>query len=443
MSIIVKSKQKKETAEQRINRALRKSAQFIHSLISEITWGQKYSDIGVRHKNTIKDICRAYSEEYHLRYLKKITQRDIIEHQKDQCTKYFSGSWRSKQRFTLVMFDVDILKVLGLGTPQGALDTARRLKDHFGQCLYFEPSTNGGGQHGYLILDKLGCHPEYVNKMLNRLETFCGHLCKGCDIEKVEIKGHCPVFEWSQGKKAVVENVVSMGKLAKLPRGDIRGALTLTVDDLARLQIPDCHNEYSSRAGSCFPIKEEDLSRFGEFQEMAEEVFIAGQWDTSNGKLVTAHDVQVFLFLLHWFTLNQKDGSKALPWTSWRTLWTALFEQGNVTRAFNPNRLKALRDGCSRLGIIQWHDNRYFFYPDGSQKGKCCEYEGSAEFMEAVECGPAKHTENNNNIYSKPPYINPPSSWQKPQLVFPPNVKNWHLREDIDRKLYDSICEAA
>ena len=53
------------------------------------------------------------------------------------------------------MIDIDCLKCLGLGSKEGAHEFAIHLKEEFFCDLYFEPSTNGNGVHGYFVLHKL------------------------------------------------------------------------------------------------------------------------------------------------------------------------------------------------------------------------------------------------------------------------------------------------
>src|SRR5207248_2384814 len=120
-------------------------------------------------------------------------------HQRGHETLYFFGNGWINQPYTLVMIDIDVMKARGLGTPDGA----RRCAEHLAGLLpgsYWEPSTNGNGRHGYLLVSKEGYPAEVVNQGLAWLEDWLRAQCKGQDIEMVEVKGTCPVVQWTGSK---------------------------------------------------------------------------------------------------------------------------------------------------------------------------------------------------------------------------------------------------
>ena len=89
--------------------------------------------------------------------------------------------------------------------------------------------------------------------------------------------------------------------------------------------------------------------------------------------MVTNEDVAIFLLLLRFFTLNMNsDGS--LPAKRWKKMWQALFEAGDINRAFCPQRFKAIRDFLSSLQLLDWRDRSYclgWYDQDGQyHKGK-------------------------------------------------------------------------
>ena len=129
-------------------------------------------------------------------------------------TFYFTAAGSSRCNEILVNLDIDCH---GSGSERGAFEAAEYLKATFFPGLYHEPSTNGRGRHGYLILDKFGLNAEGVKDLLKGLERRLNDhlLAKGFDIELFEIKGLPPVLTW--GDDGEVTNYTA-GVLAKIPR---------------------------------------------------------------------------------------------------------------------------------------------------------------------------------------------------------------------------------
>ena len=48
-----------------------------------------------------------------------------------------------------------------------------------------------------------------------------------------------------------------------------------------------------------------------------------------------------------------------LPVRRFEGLWTGLYEAGDVGRAFDCHRFKAIRDYLSDLGLIDWEDHTF------------------------------------------------------------------------------------
>ena len=128
-------------------------------------------DYGYKHYGKVKH-CN-YNDEVldHLRnkvYLSHLTNRNLANHFSGEDTFYFAGnSWGPE---TLVMIDIDCHH--GIGSLNGALAYAQFLKDTFFPDLYFEPSTNGVGVHGYFVVKKDGMKPEIVNDLLGQLQAY-------------------------------------------------------------------------------------------------------------------------------------------------------------------------------------------------------------------------------------------------------------------------------
>ena len=93
------------------------------------------------------------------------------------------------------------------------------------------------------------------------------------DIEGVEIKGTCPVFEWKDRK---VVNVKA-GTNAKLPRGDIRATTHIDITDLAKFVpveekvsvVRRCQNVSSSASWCPKAITQDQLADMPRLRKLA------------------------------------------------------------------------------------------------------------------------------------------------------------------------------
>src|SRR5947209_1432169 len=87
----------------------------LKSLIWLQVWGEKIPDVGVR-PNLTKD---EYLERVRAGYLWPLTNTAIADHVSGDRTLYYMSKPDAAE--ALFMLDVDVLKALGLGTPEGAL----------------------------------------------------------------------------------------------------------------------------------------------------------------------------------------------------------------------------------------------------------------------------------------------------------------------------------
>ena len=98
----------------------------------------------------------------------------------------------------------------------------------------------------------------------------------------------------------------------------------------------------------------------------------------------------IFLLLAKFFTEHMNsDGS--LPVERWKKMWQALFEAGDVDRAFCPQRFKGIRDYLSSLGLLDWQDETYClgWYEESGEyhKGKACKWKASEKLMDMLKGG--------------------------------------------------------
>jgi hypothetical protein len=349
------------------------------------------------------------------RFLPRLTNECYDNHRTGFDTFYFQGSGQSSVAETLVMIDIDCLKSLGLGSKEGAHRFADHLREEFFPDLYFESSTNGNGVHGYFVLHKLGLPAKTVNAQLRVFEKWLKQEAKkvGADIEGVEIKGTCPVFEWKDRKLVKI----TAGTNAKLPRGDIRATRHIDITDLAKFvpveeQAPvvrRCPTVSSSASWRPQAIKPADLADLPRLKEIAVKLGLP-KGKCSGRVAVTFEDVAVFLLLLRFFTSNMNENG-ALPWARFEGLWAALYHAGDVERAFNPKRFAAIRNHLSSLVVdgevlLEWEDETYSL-------GRACKWRASEKLMEMMgEEEETSSTETTVAILDE--YPRPVPSW-KPQ----------------------------
>ena len=326
----------------------------------------------------------------------KMPNYKMLDHFEGRETLYYMGRGWEKNDRTLVMIDIDVLKSKMLGTPQGARKFAEHLKSIWPD-LYFEPSTNGKGIHGYFILWKNGSDAKTTNAALKRLEAWLRAEAKkiNADIEQVEIKGTCLDMTFD-GR---LLQAVKYGVLAKLPRDvgrfvEWEQTTVLRVQDLERNQfdvrdVPDvkqsvvieaipaldespaviewpvakvegtARKEKKVVSGSVSGkfINDEELEVIPAFERLYREW--VGQQDLMAGKFrVTAHDFAVAMVLLRHFKA-QPNNDRTLPCRRVQELWTGLYHAGDVDRGFSHHRWKTIRDFLSARGHIDWTDHRY------------------------------------------------------------------------------------
>lgn len=331
-------------------------------------------------------------------WLSRMTNLNFVDHFTNAATFYFAGAAESKKPETLVLIDIDCKKT---GTLDGAMAFAEFLKNEHFANLYIEVSTHGNGAHGFFVLEKCDLGPEYINDLLlKRLQPWLRESLKeqDCDVENVEIKGTLPVVVWGNEYREVTN--YRSGTLAKLPRlgspereTALRNTTKLTVYDLMRLPIVEkkkkrrVAKEGPQICGSiCVKaISDEELKELGgHYREVAETLLEVHKLGTAGRTVARVEDVAIFLLLVKFFSENM-NGDGSLPVERWKKMWQALFEAGDVQRAFCPQRFKSIRDYLSSLGLLDWQDETYClgWYDNGGEyhKGKACKWRASEKLM--------------------------------------------------------------
>ena len=373
----------------------RKAAQWLQELTHELCWGIKVIDrkTGKPHPayaNTNKKLEKLAARRFVK--LRTLTQRLFLAHFVGEETLYFTGS---SGVLTLLMIDIDCH---GCGTLQGAIEFARFLRDHYFPNLYFEPSTNGNGVHGYLVVAK--SDDKDFNKAVKALDRWLKAVLETTefDVEDVEIKGTCSI--WERGN-------VTEGTLAKYPRDVARfDEWTKTT----RLSVADINELVESspikptpkatcRSGSIVGkhIDTETIKALLPFgiELLGQETVAIG---SKNRAVVSHEDVAVFATLLDFFSRNENaDGS--MPVARIRSLWKSLFECGDTKRAWDHHRFMWLSDRFTALGLIEWLDSTYVVGDrEKGIEGQACKW-GASEKLLAIIAG---HTVNKAESTSTP-----------------------------------------
>jgi hypothetical protein len=226
-----------------------------------------------------------------------------------------------------------------------------------------------------------------VNGQLRSFEKWLKQEAKkvGADIEGVEIKGTCPVFEYQDGELVKVK----AGTNAKLPRGDVRATTHIDITDLAKfvpveekvLLVRKCSASSSSASWCPKAITPDDLADMPRLRELAVTLGLPSQ-KCSGRVAVTVEDMAIFLLCLRFFTNNMNENG-TLPWARFEGLWTALFQAEDVERCFNPKRFAAIRNHLSSLVVegdvlLEWEDETY-------SAGRACKWRASEKLMEMIE----------------------------------------------------------
>ncbi len=350
------------------------------------------------------------------RRLSCLKNKDMADHFAGNKTHYFTADGRSATDEVLVNIDIDCHHS---GSLEGATAFAKHLRTTRFSNLYFEASTNGNGVHGYIVVVKEKLGTEGLNPVLRQFDRWLkAELSQGkWDVENVEVKGHAPEFGWGDQKLEL--RTYKSGQLAKLPRealaraDELRGTTRVEVDELRRLQVPAESESVDSvveevrqrprlvgfgekerkQTGSisCRHFGDDELARLkGGYLSLAKELIGETRLIASGRKVVTEEDMAVFLMLLRFFTVNMNaDGS--LPVARWEAMWKALFEDGDIERAWCHHRFARMRNFLGdEKDLIAWEDDGFVigvvgddgrFTPGQASKWRACE-----ELMERMEC---------------------------------------------------------
>jgi hypothetical protein len=386
----------------------------INFICSGVKGRRKDGSIGPIHANTTLEIQRALHQRQDWAAIDQWKHKTFEDHWAGVSTRYFTAPHQIYVPENLVMVDVDCHNS---GTLQGAEDFIQHLRNNYFPGLYFEPSTNGNGIHGYFVIKRVGAKPGKYNELLNRLQTWLRSLVSdgNFDIELVEIKGHCPIIYPEKDEE------FKLGQLAKLPRDvsrfeEWKNTFCISFVELHELidnQVvetpttqpltPTVRSVQSAAksAGSNFSLDFTETTRLKEYKSLAAEL-LSGEILEANGGnriVVTDDDYAIFLLILKIITdsMNEaavaaprsdgtlpKNADGSLPRNRFRAVWTELYSQGRVDRGFHLSRFIAIRDHLSGLGLIDWIDCRYRPDPKNHQ-GVAAKWKASEVLMGLCE----------------------------------------------------------
>jgi hypothetical protein len=402
-----------------------KPTAWLRCLISPIDFGVKVRTVGPAgervsrpvHCNTNVEIINAFRYgDWHR--IERLSNWKLEEHWGELKTYYYTANGSIRNRFILVNIDIDCHAT---GSPEAAIEAAEYLKANFFPDLYHEPSTNGRGRHGYFILDKWDFGAEHLKAILKNLERRLNDhlLAQGFDIEMCEIKGLPPVVTW--GNDNNISNYTA-GILAKIPRqvhrfeewkrttvlnefqltrlitklrsltpeANSTSSGAATEENILRAKSKPSRTKISGSIGGTL-ISEEELAQIaeqGHYRKVAITLVESHVLKTSGRSVVTAEDLAAFLLLLKFFT-DRMNADGTLPVRRFEGLWTGLYEAGDLERAFDCHRFKAIRDYLSDLGLIDWEDHTFVMpridETGQIRKGRACKWKAGASLMEMLD----------------------------------------------------------
>jgi hypothetical protein len=327
-------------------------------------WNEYVEDYGVRPNLTRQEFLDRQSLGWWGRP-RPLPNYKSQRHLDGQATYYFYGTPNQAAPYTLAIIDIDVGKILGKGSTEGAVAFARHLRRTQWPTLCWELSRSGKGLGCPVLVRKEGRSPREVNAALKRLERWLQAEARrvGADIENVEVKGTLPIITYKRGRAVSIQ----YGQAARYPRSLTAGQLldspVLSTDEWLLKEVCEPaakqHTKTARPVGSVtgHPVGKDELDLIPHYERLYRR--LVGADLKANARFtVTAHDFAVACVLLRFFKKNpNKDGT--LPTRRAQALWTALYEAGPVQRPWNDRRWKRIRDWLSESGHIDWQDNSY------------------------------------------------------------------------------------
>lgn len=355
----------------------------IRELVNPISWAEGQSNFWANGRYTVL----GHLSKWH--FAKKLSLTKVEQHLAGLTTVYFTGNCNHDQcNETFIVVDTDAGGSHGSGSSAGAIAFNEHLKKKWPN-YYYEPSTNGVGCHGYLILNMSFWDIHTVRATLDHFQRWLNQEAEGFDVAMIEVKGRPGYVDWSETTKGEVDDW-SLGVQCKLPRSfDALDTTKVSVAYLQKLPVNDEPKKNSDelRVGSVTFIPKRYLDR-KKAEQRAKKV--RNRYNAVCGsrkfKLVR-EDVTCWEMLFPYLIEHQRDGAMPHAWV--KAIWDGLYKQGIFKRQLNNSRYAAIVKMYSALGLIDWQDNTYYFYRDDDggriKKGKCCYWTGSEQYVATLE----------------------------------------------------------
>lgn len=349
---------------------------WLRDLISHIDFAKrKVKPDGttyIPHQNCNEAVLKAYRSGWWSKIV-KLCNKDFDQHFTGLETYYFTAGSGVR---VLICIDIDCH---GVGTLAGAMAFAKFLSETQFPQLYYEPSTNGNGVHGYIIVETNGLRGSAFNGVMKQLESRLKEVAVGFDVSDVEIKGTMNEFVWGSTKGDLL--AYRSGVPAKLPRDVARFSewqqtTVVSVDSLrtkAPLMFsPDGENMLAPTVpditrGKRSKLKAPcttgstnnhkfDLSYFdlGSIAEDLLQKFPADGVSTKN----LAYTIGILDYLSEHLNTGdvRPEWKGTMPTHRVEALWNSLLKAGLIDRTWQPKVFAAIRRYLSSLGLIDWHD---------------------------------------------------------------------------------------
>ncbi len=374
----------------------------LRKLISPYGYGWKEDGRVGRFKN--ETLIRRYNT---FGFIGSPANDDLQNHLNGETTLYFWADCRMNKPQTISMIDIDCHKS---GNPQSAEAFAHWLKDNYFPNLYHEPSTNGRGRHGYIVLSKYQCNDVAVANVLKNLEKSLKKLLvyflavhPQYQVENVEIKGTPHLITWACGKERRIERIKS-GMLAKVPRDivarfdEFKSTTVLSFDDIddleaqaEKLVIPEPPKLLKFKAvgsTSAHPITEDEIEAInGPYLDFA-KTWVTEPVGTSSRAKVEAADLAIALPIVKYCS-QKRNADGTMPTNRIKVIWDRLFSEGEVDRAFDYHRWRVIRNLLESMGGLEMEDRRFYtgFVNDQGEftKGKAAKWTMAQWLIEKLD----------------------------------------------------------
>lgn len=340
---------------------------------------------------------------------------NLVAHCDDRMTLFYVGK---PGGLMMVAFDVDNKR---RGTAEGALGLCEHLASFkLFRNLYHEPSRGGVGRHANFILDPCGLGVPGVKSLLKMACIWANYEAQQFDVEMVEMKGLPPETVFENGKVQTYK----AGVLATVPRGlfdrfdEIKKMPVVRADALRQLVSPACRRHMEVEQAEKQSKKESSpqapaagtrtilpvvgsmrgkhisdemlagLSDDGCFGKMASDLLGDRRIPTTTKAVAIASDLAILLMILE-FCTDHISENNGLPENRIAKLWEALYQCGDVDRAYNHHRLKVLRNFLSDRGMIDWKSSEYrigWYRKNGDYvPGECMKWKLDQKVMAELE----------------------------------------------------------